>query len=240
MGDRHAPRAHTRLVVTVSGIDSRGNPFRQTAYARDVSHRGARLDGVECLRGPGETIEVEHSGKKAKCFVVWVGNPGTPEHGHVGIKILERDKTIWKLELPKSQADGFTRPVAEMSNQPQPAPSATLRQQRDLQRSQRADDRRQYRRYAIKGSAEFRMKDSDARMSGTLSDISPGGCYVETSDPCAVGTQLEMTVELSGVRVLAEGVVKVTYPALGMGVTFTRIAEEHRERLKQLVAPWEP
>jgi len=42
------------------------------------------------------------------------------------------------------------------------------------------------------------------------------------------------------VRVLAEGVVKVTYPALGMGVTFTRIAEEHRERLKQLVAPWEP
>jgi len=240
MGDRHAPRAHTRLVVTVSGIDSSGNPFRQTAYARDVSQRGARLDGIECLRGPGETIEVEHSGKKANCFVVWVGNPGTPEYGHIGIKILERDKTIWKLELPKPQADGFTRRVAEVSNQPQPAPSASLRQQRDRQRSQGTDDRRQYRRYAIKGSAEFRMKGSDARMSCTLSDISPGGCYLEMSDPCVAGTQLEMTLELSGVRVLAEGVVKVTYPTLGMGITLTKIAEEQRERLKQLVAPWEP
>jgi hypothetical protein len=55
--------------------------------------------------------------------------------------------------------------------------------------------------------------------------------------PPALGTELEMTLEVGAVRVLAEGVVKVVYPGLGVGIEFTNIADEYRQRLNELLAP---
>jgi c-di-GMP-binding flagellar brake protein YcgR len=234
MGNRLEPRVETRLTVEVSGIDADGNRFTQTAHASDVSRRGARLDGIGCLRGPGETIEVEHRGRKAKFFVAWVGNPGMPEQGHIGIRNLDRNKDIWKLELPKPQADDFAGAGAEVADAPQPAVSPTLPLQSEPPISPATGDRRKYRRYAIKGSAEFRVKGSDVPMAGKLLDLSPGGCYVKMLVPCDSGTQLEMALEVSGVRVLVEGVVKVVYPALGIGVEFTELTEENRQNLNRV------
>ena len=120
MGNRYEPRAQVRLPITVSGTDADGNFFKQTAYACDVSRRGARVDGIGCLRGPGETIEIEHSCKKARFFVIWVGRPGTVEGGHIGIRLLERNKSIWKLDLPRPNTDDFVQAKAAMSKEPQP------------------------------------------------------------------------------------------------------------------------
>src|SRR5262249_50802462 len=102
--------------VVVSGTDAEGNPFDQTAYACDVSRRGARVDGIGCLRGPGETITVEHKGRTAKFFVVWVGLPGTLEDGQIGIRKLERNKDIWVLNLPVPQTDQFVQPEVDVSH----------------------------------------------------------------------------------------------------------------------------
>src|SRR5205823_14659536 len=213
------------------------NAFSQTASICDVSRRGARVHGIGCLRGPGETIEVEHRSKKARFFVVWVGLPGTLEADHIGIRLLERNKSIWALDLPKPHRDDFIQPETDASKKdwvpvwdletetlldsdqvendvPQTDSVAFLLQQKALQEPQTTGDRRQYRRYAVDGGAELCARGSDTRTWGRRTDISTSGCYVEMYVPPAAGTELEMILEVGQVRILADGIVKVVYPGL--------------------------
>src|SRR5215467_3823888 len=171
MGNRFEPRAPVRLPIVVSGTDADGNPFNQTAYACDVSRRGARVDGIGCLRGPGETVQVEHRGRTAKFFVVWVGLPGTQEDAQIGIRKLDRNKDIWGLNLPQPQTDEFVQAETdaahawdtfplndaaeivldsepEADTEPKSAAVTHLLQQKELQQPENVGDRRQYRRYA--------------------------------------------------------------------------------------------
>jgi hypothetical protein len=62
------------------------------------------------------------------------------------------------------------------------------------------------------------------------------GCYVETANPLRVGTVLGLRLEVNGFRVEATGEVRAAYPSLGMGISFIRISEKDRERLRELVA----
>jgi hypothetical protein len=257
MGNRREPRAQVRLPVTVYGIDATGSPFKQTAYACDVSRRGARIDGIACLRGPGESVEVEHRGKKAKFLVVWVGIPATPEDGHIGVRLLERNKSIWVLDLPGLSNDDFVIPEPEVPNpeesvfvhtpetsnlqsEEEPQPSAAvayLRQQKELQQPQTSTERRRYRRYAINGGAELRAKGSPAHTWGPMRDISASGCYVELYVPPAVGSELDLRLEVDDLRLAAEGFVKVVYPGLGIGIEFVRMPDDDRHRLNEFLAP---
>jgi hypothetical protein len=66
------------------------------------------------------------------------------------------------------------------------------------------------------------------------------GCYVESAAPHAVGTLLDLRLEANSFRIEAIGEVRVTYPGLGMGISFTRIADEDRERLRELVRSISP
>jgi len=260
MGNRLEPRAVVRMPVTVSGTDADGNPFKQSAYVCDVSRRGARIDGISCLRGPGETIEVEYSGRSAKFFVVWIGFPGTQDGGQIGIRKRERNKEIWGRDLPAPQSDEFLQPEIEAGNAQETtytsepenaglhfgpeadadtrsASVAHLQQQKKLQEPEKEGDRRQYRRYAIDGGAELREKTGDTRTWGAMTDISACGCYVEMYIPYSVGTELQMALEVDDSKIAAEGIVRVVYPGLGIGIEFTNITDENRVRLNELLAP---
>jgi hypothetical protein len=81
----------------------------------------------------------------------------------------------------------------------------------------------------------LREIDSGIATWATFSDISLHGCYVEAAAGYPVGSALAVTVEVNGFRVEAVGEVRVAYPGLGMGISFTKIADEDRERLRGLV-----
>jgi hypothetical protein len=100
--NRKEPRVPKSVRVTVKGMDSKGNPFVQTAYTVDLSQDGARLDGIGFLTAPGQTIEVRRrwSLRKGRFRVVWVGQVGSSESNHVGVFGLQRDKKLWPVELP--------------------------------------------------------------------------------------------------------------------------------------------
>jgi hypothetical protein len=104
--NRKKPRVPKSLRVVVKGRDSKGNPFAQTAYTVDLSQDGARLDGVGFLTSPGQTIEVRRtwSLRKGLFRVVWTGQVGTSESNHVGVYGLQRDKDIWRVDLPATKA----------------------------------------------------------------------------------------------------------------------------------------
>jgi hypothetical protein len=103
-----------------------------------------------------------------------------------------------------------------------------------------ASERRQNPRYKCAGSAQFRVKDSDVRTWGTLTDLSTGGCYVEMTATFPVGSTVDLVLELNGVRAQVKGEVRVSYPCLGMGIAFREVSDEDRIRLHEMVRSLRP
>lgn len=73
-------------------------------------------------------------------------------------------------------------------------------------------------------------------MWGKLTDISLRGCYAEMSSTLPVDSKVEMVIDASEIRIRAKGVVRISYPGLGMGILMTDLAPEQREFLDHLLA----
>lgn len=96
-------------------------------------------------------------------------------------------------------------------------------------------DKRRSPRYRCQGSANIRELNSGVATWTTFTDISLHGCYVEASATYGVGAVLSMKFEANGFKVEATGEVRVSYPNLGMGISFSQMSAEDRERLRALV-----
>jgi|SRR5215469_4876734 len=101
-------------------------------------------------------------------------------------------------------------------------------------------ERRQSPRYKCAGSAQFRVQGSDVRTWGTLTDISQGGCYVELMATFPVGANVDLELELNGIRADMKGEVRVSYPCLGVGIAFREISDENKVRLLEMVRSLSP
>jgi len=102
--------------------------------------------------------------------------------------------------------------------------------------SSTGNNRRRSPRYHCDGSVEFRAEGSPVRMWGTLTDISMHGCYVEMSATFPVDTKADLVVDALGIGFRAKGIVRISYPFLGMGILLTEIMPEQRVFLDQLLS----
>ena len=102
-------------------------------------------------------------------------------------------------------------------------------------RFQGAEKRRSLR-YKCEGGVELREKDCEVRTWATFSDISLHGCYVEAQATYPPGTLLNLKLEANNIRVETQGLVRVTYPYLGMGISFEGMSEENKASLRRLLA----
>jgi hypothetical protein len=96
-------------------------------------------------------------------------------------------------------------------------------------------ERRRSPRFQCSGSVELQPQDGSAHMWGALTDISLHGCYVEMPTTFPTDTLVSLTVEVLGIRFSAQAKVRVSYPALGMGMCFTEIEPEQEKQLGQLL-----
>lgn len=232
MGKRRQPRIPAGLKVTVSGVDGEGNPFVQTAYARDVSSAGARLDGLALLQTPGQTVEVEHRGKSAKFVVVWVGEPGRSEQGQVGIRSQNPSQNIWKLDLPRTGLDKYQGGAAELQPSPTPSPAQPAVAQTTPQTQER---RRRPRYRCVEMPVEFCTPGATVGMSGRLTDIGLTGCYIEVMVPCLQGTALEVVLRHQGILLRVRGRVVTVHPGMGMGLEFEQVTGQQSAALVSLI-----
>ena len=113
MKQRREQRIAKALQVKARGVDRNGNSFVQKIHTIDISRSGARLGSMGCVRGPGETIEVERGWRKARFRVVWVGEIGRPQDNQIGITSLEPGKYIWGVTLPPAKPETYTTPQTE-------------------------------------------------------------------------------------------------------------------------------
>lgn len=69
-----------------------------------------------------------------------------------------------------------------------------------------------------------------------LTDISAGGCYLETAVPFPADTPVLMSARILDAEFLLDGVVRISHPQTGMGVEFAiPSASEQPARVKELV-----
>lgn len=97
-------------------------------------------------------------------------------------------------------------------------------------------EKRRSPRYKCEGSVQICENGCEVHTWASFTDVSLHGCYVEAQATYPVGTILQMKLEANGVRFETQGIVRVTYPYLGMGIAFADISDENVIRLKQLLA----
>ena len=68
-----------------------------------------------------------------------------------------------------------------------------------------------------------------------LTDLSLGGCYVETESPFPQASAVDLCLKASGLEVHAEGLVRVMHPGHGMGIEFPARTEEQRKTVGDFI-----
>jgi CheY-like chemotaxis protein len=68
-----------------------------------------------------------------------------------------------------------------------------------------------------------------------LTDLSLGGCYVETESPFPEGALVDLCLRAAGMEIHADGVVRVMHPASGMGIEFPSRTSEQRETVAHFI-----
>jgi CheY-like chemotaxis protein len=68
-----------------------------------------------------------------------------------------------------------------------------------------------------------------------LTDLSLGGCYVETNAPFPEKALVDLCLKTEEMEVHTEGMVRVTHPGHGMGVEFPSRTEEQRAQVENLI-----
>ena len=72
--------------------------------------------------------------------------------------------------------------------------------------------------------------DDDPPAPCKLTDLSLGGCYLETPSPFPVRARIDLSMRVGDLQVQASGLVKVMHPDVGMGVVFNQnTAEQHKQ-----------
>lgn len=99
-----------------------------------------------------------------------------------------------------------------------------------------AADRRNLSRRPCSLGAEVYRADKAAPTRCTLSDLGPGGCYLETTETFPTGTPLEIVVRTEDLKLRIHGKVQSTNPGFGMGMKFTLRTDDHRKQVDQLIA----
>lgn len=90
--------------------------------------------------------------------------------------------------------------------------------------------RRSLREWVVTNAAE--MPDGPEPVSVCrLSDLSLGGCYVETESPFPERSGIVLCLKAAGLEVQAEGRVRVMHPEFGMGIEFASGTAEQREQV---------
>ena len=91
--------------------------------------------------------------------------------------------------------------------------------------------RREHPRFKASVPVEVHAEGSETPIRCATSDISLGGCYVETMFPFPVGTSLELKLQLTGTLLILAKVV-TSYPQVGNGIQFVRILPEDLDELR--------
>src|SRR5580658_10789501 len=95
-------------------------------------------------------------------------------------------------------------------------------------RSTKDVERRHADRHIFTAAADVVELGSGARFSTRTTDLGPGGCFVDTTNPFAVGSRVRIALHKGKNVFETPGVVVYSQHGLGMGIAFDEIDPEQR------------
>ena len=96
-------------------------------------------------------------------------------------------------------------------------------------------DRRVHSRLKCRVTIELQTGAGTAPVFANLTDVSLGGCYVETSTIVAPGSKIKLGFSMDDASLTAEGVVARLDPGSGIAVQFREMNREGRERMFKII-----
>jgi len=214
--------------VKVSAPENPGSILQQSACTLDVAGRGARISGVKFVGPPGSTVVVERGNVRAKFIVAWVGEPGTPRDGQLGLRAAEPVRGLWGIETaPPNEYYSGIEPEGDVPRGFPPAAAtsapAVTPQHRGLMR------------YSCRGEVEFR-KDAQFALTlkGKLRDIGGRGCFVMTKEKFPLNTRVSLQIKIGSLDLQVRASVKTAEP-LGMWMEWVELPEAERSQINELV-----
>jgi hypothetical protein len=78
-------------------------------------------------------------------------------------------------------------------------------------------------------------EEPDAVTQCKLTDLSLGGCYVQTESPFPQSSAVDLCLRAAGMEIHAEGLVRVMHPGHGMGIEFPARTEEQRKSVGDFI-----
>jgi hypothetical protein len=97
-------------------------------------------------------------------------------------------------------------------------------------------ERRGGDRHVFTASADVVELASGARFSTRTTDLGPGGCFVDTTNPFPVGSKLHVKLHKGKTSFETSGMVVYSQNGLGMGIAFNDLADERRAALESWLA----
>jgi hypothetical protein len=91
-------------------------------------------------------------------------------------------------------------------------------------------------RFPFTAAANVCELQSQTRVAGRCSDLSSGGCYIDTISPLTVGTAVRVRIERDQSTFEAGAVVAYAHVSMGMGLAFTKINPGHQDILRTWIA----
>jgi diguanylate cyclase (GGDEF)-like protein/putative nucleotidyltransferase with HDIG domain len=96
-------------------------------------------------------------------------------------------------------------------------------------------NRRLYPRMKSRVTIELQPNGDAAPLLGNLTDISLGGCFIETSAIVTTGTNLKITFSIDDGRLHTEGIVIRSIPGSGIAVQFNEMNRDDREKMSRIL-----
>ncbi len=96
-------------------------------------------------------------------------------------------------------------------------------------------DRRSHPRLKCRATIELLAEEGGVPVFANISDISMGGCYVETSTILSAGSKIKLGFSMDDATLAAEGVVARLDPGLGIAVQFREMNREGRDRMFKIL-----
>jgi CheY-like chemotaxis protein len=246
---------HTQATIDYAGVE------RDRATLVDLAEDGMAVNFGKRLpptckvyfqfQLPGQTATVRLSG-----VVIW-----QDWNGRAGVQFVDVPKTSRRIVsewLQSKLADAPKRELAaqavEVEHSIRPSdnstdaereragnPSTEKQEVKDHNRDAVArlrsepNNRRGQTRYACRLGAEVYKQGSSVRNYCHLSDLSPGGCYLEMPLAFPAGTPVEIIVRTQEMKLRLSGLVKASHPGYGMGVSFKLNTKDEKQGVQQLM-----
>jgi hypothetical protein len=198
--------------VRIFGTSSSGRAFSEKAVTVNVSQQGTELSGVQPQLSLDEIIGLSYGKNRVHFRVKWIGKPGTPKAGHVGLLNISPEKPLWDFPLPSPTPDNHQPQFVEVRRHP---------------------------RFKCHNSVEI-LAPAGASFWATIADLSVGGCYVEMAIPLPPGTKVAVGIWIGETKSWADGEVAYSTPGIGTGVKFNRISEPDLKRIRQYLLTLAP